>query len=100
MSALNQNGCSVPDRSGTYNHSDDDASRFREYRRLPSRKKENRDVCLEETPHVSVRLMCYQLSRDLNGSVHWRLSLETHEWTVYNRQRRYNVNSGKCHKCG
>lgn len=98
MSASNQNGCSVPDRSRTYNHSDGDvALHFREYRRLPSRKKENRDVW--EKRHMSVRLMCYQLSRDLNGSVHWWLSLETHEWTVYNRRRRYNVNSGKCHKC-
>lgn len=63
----------LTDRGRTYNRSDGDvASRFREYRPLLSRKKENRDAW--ERRHMSVRLTCYQLSGALNGSVHCLVS--------------------------
>lgn len=63
----------------------------------PEKKKTERPGRNVILDHMSVRSTCYQLSGTLNGSVHRQLSLETHEWTFYERRRRptINVNSGK-----
>lgn len=87
----------VSDRSRMYNDPDIDiALRFREYRRLPRKRKIERPG-RNVLDHMSIRSTCYQLSRALNGSVYRQFNPETHKWIFYERRQRptINVNSGK-----